>query len=79
MTDQTALQVLSIGIPTVTVLIGILLNSSRLNDFKQDMNRRFEETNRRVDDMRDVLRADMLRMESVMDARRKHLEDRNRY
>jgi hypothetical protein len=30
----------------------------------------------RIDDTRDILRAEMLRVEQVMDARLKHLEDR---
>ena len=68
--------ILTVSVPTLAVLIGILVNNSRLSD-----------TNRRIDDLRadltrqitharDILRAGMLRVEQVMDARLKHLENR---
>ena len=59
----------------MAVLIGILVNNSRLSDFRQDMNHRFDEVNRRIDDTRDLLRAEMIRVEQVLDARVRHLED----
>jgi hypothetical protein len=49
--------ILTVGLPTLAVLIGILVNNSRFNDFnsrlselRSDMNRRFDDTNRRFDD-----------------------------
>lgn len=80
MADAT--QMFAVGIPTLAVLIGILVNNSRLgdvnnriSDLRQDMNRRFDEVDRRIDDTRDLLRAEFLRVEQVLDARVKHLED----
>jgi len=50
--------------PTFAVLIGILINNQRLND-----------TNRHIDDVKDILRSEMYRVEQVLDARLKHLEE----
>jgi hypothetical protein len=57
------------------VLVGILVNNQRLNDLNRNMDTRFVEVNRRIDDSRDVLRAEMFRAEQVLDARLKHLEE----
>ena len=38
------------------------------------MNTRFEAINRRFDDLRDLWRAELRRVEEVLDARLKHLE-----
>ena len=84
--DQVVAALASAAIPTFAVLIGILINTQRLNDFSRSVDQRFNEssrtidqrfidTNRHIDDMRDALRADMYRMEQVMDARLKHLEE----
>jgi hypothetical protein len=65
------------SIPTmVVVLIGILLNNSRLTDLKTDMNTRFDEVNRRFEEMKDLWRSELRRVEEVLDARLKHLEER---
>ncbi len=75
--------------PTFAVLIGILINNQRLGDMNQrlnDMNQRlndfaravdvrFADTNRHIDDLKEVLRGEMFRMEQVIDARLKHLEE----
>ena len=61
--------------PTFAVLIGILVNNQRLNDFARAVDVRFAETNRRIDDSKEVLRAEMFRMEQVIDARLKHVEE----
>lgn len=62
--DQLVTAFVTAAFPTLTVLIGILLNNQRLND-----------TNRHIDDIRDLLRTEMFRMEQVIDARLKHLEE----
>jgi hypothetical protein len=74
--------ILTVGLPSLAVLIGILVNNSRFGDFnnrlseiRSDMNRRFDDMNRRIDDTRDLLRAEFFRVEQVMDARLKHLEE----
>lgn len=80
--DQLVTALATAAFPSFAVLIGILVNNQRLNDFKQrfddfsrNMDTRFSELNRRIDDSRDLLRAEMFRMEQVIDARLKHLEE----
>jgi hypothetical protein len=51
------------------VLVGILVNNSRLNDLRGHMDARFA-------DMRETWRSDLRRVEEVLDARLKHLEAR---
>lgn len=77
-----AQSILTVGLPTLAALIGILVNNSRFNDFnsrlselRSDMNRRFDDTNQRIAGTCDLLRADFLRVEQVWDARVKHLEE----
>jgi hypothetical protein len=60
---------LSIGVPTLAVLAGILINNSRLGDMRAHMDARF-------DDMKDMWRSELHRVEEVLDARLKHLEER---
>jgi hypothetical protein len=81
--DQLVTALATAAFPTFAVLIGILVNNQRLNDFGRavdvrfaDTNRRIDETHRHIDDVRDLLRAEMFRMEQVIDARLKHLEER---
>jgi hypothetical protein len=66
-------QFLSIALasfPTMlTVLVGILINNSRLSDLRSHMDARF-------DDMRVTWQAELRRVEEVLDARLKHLEER---
>ena len=74
--------VLTVGIPTLAVLMGILVNNSRFND----LNTRFNYLNSRLGEFRDyvdsrfntmesVFTEKLLRVEQVMGARLKHLED----
>ena len=83
MTDQTVQVALSIGVPTVAVLVGILINNSRLSDLnsrlidlRSHMDARFDAVNQRFDDAKDTWRAELHRVEEVIDARLKHLEER---
>ena len=58
------------SVPTmIIVLIGILINNSRLSDLKSHVDSRF-------DDMKDMWRSELHRVEEVLDARLKHLEER---
>lgn len=83
MIDAAAQTTLAVGVPTLAVLVGILINNSRLGD----VNSRFVDLNSRVgelrahmdarfDDMRDMWRSELHRVEEVLDARLKHLEER---
>ena len=66
-------QILSLALATVptmlTVLIGIMINNSRLTDLRSHMDSRF-------DDMRSNWQSELRRVEEVLDARLKHLEER---
>jgi len=73
--DQTVTALAAAVFPTFAVLIGILINNQRLNDFSRSVDQRFVETNRHIDDVRDTLRSEMFRIEQVLDARLKHLEE----
>ena len=60
---------LAIGVPLLfnTALTGILV---------MYMNSRFSALSQRFDDLRDLWRAELRRVEEVLDARLKHLEER---
>jgi flagellar capping protein FliD len=88
--DASIQLALSIGVPTLAVLVGILINNSRLGDLNgrfNDLNGRFNDLNNRLsdlraemntrfDDMKDMWRSELHRVEEVLDARLKHLEER---
>jgi hypothetical protein len=80
-------QMLILALPSVlsivVVLIGILLNNSRLGDvnariteLRSHMDDKFAHVDDRFDDSRDMWRAELRRVEEVLDARLKHLEER---
>ncbi|HEV1284898.1 MAG TPA: hypothetical protein VNU44_06290 [Bryobacteraceae bacterium] len=75
MNDQAVQVTLSTGVPTVVVLVGILINNSRLTDLRSHMDSRFDAVNKRFDDAKDMWRAELHRVEEVIDARLKHLEE----
>ena len=62
--DQLVLALATASFPTVTALVGIRINNQRLAD-----------TNRHIDDVKEILRSEMFRMEQVFDTRLKHLEE----
>jgi hypothetical protein len=67
---------LAIGIPmlfnaTLTGLVVALFNSRF-----SGIDKRFDAIDQRFDDMRDLWRAELRRVEEVLDARLKHLEER---
>lgn len=83
--DNTQILTIALAaVPTMlAVLVGILVNNSRLSD----TNARIAETNTRItelrshmdlrfDEMRDLWRSELYRVEQVLDARLKHLEER---
>jgi hypothetical protein len=69
MADASIQTALAVGVPTRAVLVGILINNSRLNDLRGRMDARFA-------DMREMRQSDLRRVEEVIDARLKHLEAR---
>ena len=64
MADATQ-TVFTVGIPTLAVLIGILVNNSRLSDLRSHMDSRFSQVDRCIDDTRDLPRAEFLRLEQA--------------
>lgn len=74
---------LTIGVPTIAVLIGILVNNSRLTDVNNrlnDMNGRISELrthfDSRIDEIKETWRAELRRVEEVLDARLTNMEHR---
>lgn len=78
--DMSDTQLLTIALAVVpnvlAVLVGILINNSRLTDLRGHMDSRFNDVDRRFDEMRDLWRSELYRVEQVIDARLKHLEER---
>jgi hypothetical protein len=84
MGDTQILTIALASVPTMlAVLVGILINNSRLSD----TNARIGDTNARIaelrghmdirfDEMRDLWRSELYRVEQAIDARLKHLEER---
>jgi hypothetical protein len=66
------MQMLTITLATVptflAVLVGILINNTGFSDLRADLSGQIAAT-------RDLLRAELLRVEQVMDARLRHLEE----
>ncbi len=71
-------QLLAIALAAVpnmlAVLAGILINNSRMTDLRAHLDARFNDVDRRFDEMRDLWRSELYRVEQVIDARLKHLE-----
>ncbi len=67
--DVSTQLALSMGVPTIAVLVGILINNNRISDLRAHIDHRFE-------DMKETWRAELYRVEQVIDARLKHLEER---
>jgi len=76
--DPTTQPVMSVGVPTVAVLIGILVNNSRLSDLRSHIDVRFELMQKYIDARFSEAAAELHRVEGVLDARLKHLEERVR-
>jgi len=72
------------SVPTMlTVLVGILINNSRLSDMntrigelRSHMDSRFNGVDRRFEEIKDLWRSELHRVEEVLDARLKHIEGR---
>jgi hypothetical protein len=71
---------LAIGVPAILnfAAIGLLvaLMNSRFDAMQRNIDLRFDAVDRRFDDMRDLWRSELHRVEEVLDARLKHLEER---
>jgi uncharacterized coiled-coil protein SlyX len=74
MADATQ-TVLTVSIPTLAVLIGILVNNATLSDLNSRISELRADIDRRFDGMEKLMTEKLLRVEQVMDARLKHLEE----
>ena len=68
--------ILTVSVPTLAVLIGILVNNSRLNDLNARLTDLSLQLNQRIDDLKEMWRSELRRVEEVLDARLSHLEER---
>jgi hypothetical protein len=73
--DASLQLAISMSVPTLAVLVGILINNSRLSDLRSHMDSQFANIDRRFDDMKETWRAELQRVEGVIDARFRHLEE----
>jgi len=74
---------MTVGMPTLAVMVGILVNNSRLSDLRAYMDSRFAAIDVRFSAMEKIIDArfeaahqELLRVEGVLDARLSHLEQR---
>jgi hypothetical protein len=77
MNENQILPIALAAVPTMlTVLIGILINNSRLSDMSSRIGELRSHMDSRFDDMRATWQSELRRVEEVLDARLKHLEER---
>jgi predicted ATPase len=69
-----------VGVPLLfnATLIGLVvaLFNAKLGKVESKIDVRFDAIDRRFDDMRDLWRAELRRVEEVLDARLRHIEER---
>ena len=56
----------------------MLFNLALFTLFSNSLNKRFDVINKRFDDMRELWRSELHRVEEVLDARLKHIEEERR-
>ncbi|HWZ31039.1 MAG TPA: hypothetical protein VNX18_06890 [Bryobacteraceae bacterium] len=76
MTNEDLKFVISVGMPSLMVLVGILINNSRLSDLRTSIDKRFDDLVRVIDARFASQDEKLYRVEQVIDARLKHLEER---
>ncbi len=67
--------ILTVSVPTLAVLIGILVNNAGLSDLNSRIGELRADIGGRLDGMEKLFTEKLLRVEQVMDARLKHLEE----
>lgn len=75
MTSEDVKFAISVGMPSLLVLVGILINNSRLSDLRQSIDKRFDDTNRLIEARFQIQDEKLYRVEQVMDARLRHIEE----
>ena len=76
MTNDDLKFVISVAMPSLMVLVGILINNSRLSDLRNSMDKRFDDLGRVIDARFSSQDEKLYRVEQVIDARLKHMEER---
>ena len=84
MTDTQILTIALASVPTtIAVLVGILINNARLTDLRVHMDERFRNVDQRFNEMghrfvemNELWRSDLHRVEEILDARLKRIEER---
>jgi hypothetical protein len=72
MTDIQLLTIALATVPTIlAVMLGIFINNAQLSDLRSHMDSRFLDVEKR-----DMWRSELHRVEEVLDARLKHIEER---
>ncbi len=75
MNEQQFLSIALTTVPTmITVLIGIMINNARFNDLNSRIAELRSDMNQRFDDVKDLWRSELHRVEQILDARLKHYE-----
>jgi hypothetical protein len=74
MADATQ-TLLTVSVPTLAVIIGILVNNARLSDLNSRITELRADIGGRLDGMEKLFSEKLLRVEQAMDARLKHLEE----
>jgi hypothetical protein len=67
--------ILSISVPTMAVLVGILINNSRLSDLRAHMDVRFSDVDKQFGALEKLFDEKLLRVEQVIDARLSSIEE----
>jgi hypothetical protein len=67
---------ISVGMPSLLVLVGSLVNNSRLSDLRHLMDKRFDDVTRLIEARSQIHDEKLYRVEQVVDARLRHLEER---
>jgi ribonucleotide monophosphatase NagD (HAD superfamily) len=57
MTSEDVKFAISVGLPSLLVLVGILVNNSRLSDLRHLMDKRFDSVDKRFDDVTRIIEA----------------------
>ena len=77
MTDTQILTIALSTVPTMLlVLVGILINNARVGDTNTRIGELRSHIDVRFEEMKDLWRSELHRMEEVIDARLKHIEGR---
>ncbi len=74
--DSNTQVVLTVSVPTLAVLLTAAINNARLNDLSRRIDLLEAHMNARFEDLKELWRSELRRVEEVLDARLKHLEER---